>query len=187
MSGTKRTTGSGDHVASIVPCTYEAHGAAILEILNDVIATSTALFDYRPRSAESMVEWFRSKRTHGFPVIGAVGADGDLLGFATYGPFRAFPAYKYTVEHSVYVDAAQRGAGVGRVLLARLVELAQEQQLHALIAGIDAANAPSIALHEKLGFSYAGTIKEAGFKFGRWLDLAFYQRLLATPHDPRDG
>jgi phosphinothricin acetyltransferase len=171
----------------IVACTYEAHAEAILAILNDAIATSTALFDYEPRSPESMIEWFRAKRTHRYPVIGSVAADGALLGFATYGAFRAWPAYKYSIEHSVYVSERHRGRGVGRALVARLIELAEEQQYHALIGGIEAANSASIALHERLGFVHAGTIKEAGFKFGRWLDLAFYERLLATPRAPRDG
>jgi L-amino acid N-acyltransferase len=171
----------------IVACTYEAHAGPILAILNDVIATSTALFDYQPRSAESMIEWFRVKRAHAYPVIGAVATDGTLLGFATYGAFRAWPAYKYSIEHSVYVHAQHRGGGVGRALVVRLVELAEEQQYHAMIAGIDSSNAVSIALHEKLGFVRAGIIKEAGFKFGRWLDLVFYQRLLQTPRMPVDG
>lgn len=171
----------------IVVCTYESHANAILAILNDVIATSTALFDYEPRSPESMIEWFRVKRSHQYPVIGAVADDGALLGFATYGAFRQWPAYKYSIEHSVYVHKNHRGQGVGRALVLRLIALAEGEQFHALIAGIDAANAASIALHEKLGFVHAGTIREAGFKFGRWLDLVFYQRLLHTPHDPRDG
>jgi L-amino acid N-acyltransferase len=171
----------------IVTCSYETHADAILAILNDVIATSTALFDYRPRSPETMIEWFRVKRTHDYPVIGAVAADGTLLGFATYGPFRAWPAYKYSIEHSVYVHQDHRGQGVGRALVMRLVELAEQQQYHTLIAGIDAANSASIALHEKLGFRCAGTIEHAGFKFGRWLDLKFFQRLLATPLKPLDG
>jgi L-amino acid N-acyltransferase len=171
----------------IVACTYESHADSILAILNDVIATSTALFDYRPRSPESMIEWFRVKKTHAYPVIGAVADDGALLGFATYGPFRSWPAYKYSIEHSVYVHGEHRGRGVGRTLVVRLIEIAEQQQYHTMIAGIDAANAPSIALHEKLAFTHAGTIKQAGFKFGRWLDLAFYQRLLGTPHAPLDG
>ncbi len=171
----------------IVPCTYDAHAVAILAILNDVIATSTALFDYEPRSPESMIEWFRAKKSHTYPVIGACGADGTLLGFATYGAFRGWPAYKYSIEHSVYVHRQHRGRGVGRALVSRLIELAEQQQYHTLIAGIDSANSASIALHEKLGFVEAGAIKEAGFKFGRWLDLVFYQRLLTTPHAPIDG
>jgi phosphinothricin acetyltransferase len=171
----------------LVDCDYERHAGAILAILNDAIVTSTALFDYRPRSPESMVEWFRVKRAHAYPVVGAEADDGALLGFATYGPFRPWPAYKYSIEHSVYVRHDARRRGVGRALLVRLVELAERQHYHAMIAGIDGANAASIALHEQLGFTPAGRIAQAGFKFGRWLDLVFYQRLLATPMEPRDG
>ena len=171
----------------IVTCSYERHATAILAILNDAIATTTALFDYEPRSPESMVEWFRLKTSRQFPVIGAEDDAGGLRGFATYGTFRAWPAYKYSVEHSIYVHKDHRRRGVALALMERLIDLAKAQRYHTLVAGIDAANAPSIALHERLGFAYAGTIREAGFKFGRWLDLAFYQRLLPTPVDPRDG
>ena len=171
----------------IVTCTYERHAAAILAILNEAIVTSTALFDYERRSPESMVEWFRVKAAHQFPVIGAEGEDGALLGFATYGSFRAWPAYKYSVEHSIYVHKDERRRGVALALMKRLIDVAIEQRYHTLVAGIDAANTPSIALHEKLGFRYVGTLRDAGFKFGRWLDLAFYQLLLPTPLDPRDG
>ena len=172
---------------NIVACDHATHGAAILAILNDAIATSTALFDYRPRAPESMVEWFRTKELHRFPVLGATAADGELLGFATYGTFRAWPAYKYTIEHSVYVDRQHRRRGIARALLMRLIAVAEEQDYHVMVAGIDASNAASIALHEQLGFAYAGTIHHAGFKFGRWLDLAFYERRLATPTAPVDG
>ena len=171
----------------IVKCTYEDHAAAILAILNDAIVSSTALFDYEPRSPESRVEWFRLKAARQFPVIGAEDGAGTLLGFATYGSFRAWPAYKYSIEHSIYVHRDHRRRGVALALMKRLIELAIEQRYHTLVAGIDAANAPSIALHEKLAFAYVGTVRDAGFKFGRWLDLAFYQRLLPTPADPRDG
>jgi len=162
------------------------HGAAILTILNDAIVSSTALYDYEPRPLASMTTWFDAKRAGDYPVWGAV-ADGVLLGFATYGTFRAFPAYKYSVEHSVYVATGARGRGVGQALMARLIQSAAEQQKHLLIGGIDALNAASVAFHEKLGFVHAGTIKQAGFKFGRWLDLAFYQLTLSTPAEPRDG
>jgi phosphinothricin acetyltransferase len=120
-------------------------------------------------------------------VIGAVDDAGVLLGFASYGVFRARPAYKYTVEHSVYVHVDQRGKGVGRALLQKVIEAAKAQSYHIMIGGIDADNAASIALHEQLGFVHAGTIAQAGFKFGRWLDLAFYQLTLPTPARPVDG
>lgn len=171
----------------IVTCTYERHAAAILAILNDAIVSSTALFDYAPRSPETMVEWFRAKAAHQFPVIGTEADDGALLGFATYGTFRAWPAYKYSVEHSIYVHRNHRRRGVALALMRRLIDLAMEQRYHTLVAGIDAANSSSIGLHEKLGFAYVGTVRDAGFKFGRWLDLAFYQLLLPTPLDPHDG
>ncbi|MCJ8270186.1 MAG: N-acetyltransferase family protein [Psychrosphaera sp.] len=115
------------------------------------------------------------------PVIGVVegiGENGELLGFGTYGPFRPKPAYQYTVEHSVYVDKAARGKGVGRQVLTALVRLAQQNGYHNMIGGVDADNAASAALHESLGFVECSRIKHAGYKFDRWLDLVFYQLLL---------
>lgn len=171
----------------LVNCTEERHAAAILAIFNEAIVNSTALYDYQPRTPESMVGWFATKRSNGFPVLGFEDDAGTLLGFASYGTFRAWPAYKYSVEHSIYVHTDHRGKGLGRKLLEAIVAAARKRQVHTLIGGIDAANAASIALHASLGFEHAGTIREAGFKFGRWLDLAFYQRILETPAQPVDG
>ncbi len=171
----------------IIDCTHAAHAASILEIFNDAIVHSTALYDYKPRLLESMVPWFKAKEAGGFPVIGAVDATGTLLGFASYGSFRAWPAYKYSVEHSVYVHKDHRGHGIGLILMQALIERAQARDVHVMVGGIDATNAASIAMHEKLGFTHAGTIAHAGFKFGRWLDLAFYQLRLPTPLQPVDG
>jgi L-amino acid N-acyltransferase YncA len=172
---------------NIVACDHEHHAAAILAIVNDAIVHTTALFDYEPRSPESMVEWFRVKKARQFPVLGAVADDGILLGFATYGTFRAWPAYKYTIEHSVYVHEDHRRKGVARALMERLIATAERQDFHLMVAGIDAANAASIALHEQLKFVPAGVIHHAGFKFGRWLDLALYELRLRTPAAPVDG
>jgi len=171
----------------LVPCSLTEHGQAILDILNEAIVSSTALYDYAPREPSSMSAWFAAKQLGPFPVWGALDDAGKLLGFASYGTFRAWPAYKYSVEHSVYVARDARGRGVGKALMHRLILSAGEQQLHTLIGGIDAANLESVAFHVSLGFVHTGTIKEAGFKFGRWLDLAFYQLLLPTPHAPADG
>jgi len=171
----------------LIPCTEALHASAILAIFNDAIVNSTALYDYKPRAPESMGPWFATKRSNGFPVIGAEDDAGQLLGFASYGSFRAWPAYKYSVEHSIYIHPDHRGAGLGRTLLEALIVAARERDVHTMIGGIDASNAASIALHTRLGFEHAGTIRQAGFKFGRWLDLAFYQRLLDTPLQPVDG
>lgn len=170
-----------------VACTYDAHASAILDILNDAIINSTALYDYRPRTMESMAGWFAGKAAGNFPVIGAEDDDGSLAGFASYGTFRAWPAYKYSVENGIYIRKDQRGKGVGFALMERLIGAACAQQYHCIIGGIDMDNTASIALHRKLGFVHAGTIKQAGFKFGRWLDLGFYQLLLETPDQPVDG
>jgi phosphinothricin acetyltransferase len=162
------------------------HAAAILDILNEAIENSTALYDYRPRTLASMDAWFEAKAAGHYPVIGMEDR-GTLVGFATYGVFRNWPAYKYSVEHSVYVHHEHRGRGIGLTLMKKLINAAVVQQYHLMVAGIDVSNAPSIALHRKLGFEHAGTLAQVGFKFGRWLDLAFYSLILPTPDKPSDG
>jgi L-amino acid N-acyltransferase len=170
-----------------VACTHDRHAQAILDIFNEAILTSTALYDYQPRTLASMDAWFAAKDKGGFPVIGIENADGTLMAFGSFGSFRAFPAYKYTVEHSVYVHKDHRGAGLGKVVMQALIAAARARDVHAMVAAIDATNAASIALHERLGFRHVGTLPQVGFKFGRWLDLAFCQLLLDTPANPVDG
>ena len=171
----------------IVNCSHDAHAASILALFNDAIVNSTALYDYVPRPAKSMVGWFKTKEEGAFPVIGVESEEGQLLGFASYGAFRAWPAYKYSVEHGIYIHKDHHRKGLGRLLMERLIERAREQEYHVLIGGIDMGNTSSIALHQLLGFAHAGTVLQAGFKFGRWLDLGLYQLLLDTPREPRDG
>ncbi|HEY1725818.1 MAG TPA: GNAT family N-acetyltransferase [Steroidobacteraceae bacterium] len=160
---------------------------AILEILNEAIEHSTAVYDYRARTPSTMQAWFEAKQRAGYPVIGAVDAAGALLGFGSFGPFRAWPAYKYTLEHSLYVHPAWRGQGIGSLLLAELVARATQANYHVLIGAVDAGNGASIALHRRLGFEQCAHIRHAGFKFNRWLDLLLFQRLLQTPAQPVDG
>ncbi|HEX7889306.1 MAG TPA: GNAT family N-acetyltransferase [Ramlibacter sp.] len=171
----------------LIDCTEAEHAPAILDILNEAIVNSTALYDYVPRPPHAMAAWFATKRANGFPVVGAVDAAGTLVGFASWGTFRAFPAYKYSVEHSVYVHHAHRGRGLGRLLTNELILRARAANVHVMVACIDASNTTSIALHERLGFVHAGTFQQVGFKFGRWLDAAFYQLVLETPANPVDG
>jgi len=170
-----------------VHCTHERHAPAILAIFNEAIVNSTALYDYQPRPLESMKAWFDAKQQGNFPVIGLEDSQGQLLAFGSYGTFRAWPAYKYTAEHSVYVHHDHRGRGLGLEVMRALIESARQRDLHALVGGIDATNTASIALHQRLGFQHVGTLPQVGFKLGRWLDLALYQLLLETPREPVDG
>ena len=170
----------------IISCTKE-HSSAILEILNEAILNSTALYDYVPRGPETMNPWFDIKIKNNFPVIGLMSDEDDLLAFGTYGTFRAWPAYKYSVEHSLYVHKDHRGKGYGKIILQQLIQDAKSKDYHNLIAGIDSQNISSIKLHEASGFVFSGRIKHAGYKFSRWLDLDFYQLLLSTPDHPREG
>ena len=158
----------------------------ILDIFNDAILNSTALYDYKIRTMENMHAWYADKLQHNCPVVGAFDSDGVLLGFATYGMFRVRPAYKYTVEHSVYVRADKRGMGLGKVLLREIIKKAKEQDYHVMVGVIDAENAVSMKLHENEGFVLTGIMKEVGYKFGKWLDAAFYQLTLSTPAEPKE-
>jgi phosphinothricin acetyltransferase len=132
-----------------------------------------------------MSEWFDGKERAEAPVLGAVDGRGQLLGFATYGPFRAFDAYKYTVESSVYVEAAHQGQGIATALMRELIRRA-DGTLHCMIAAIEAGNTESTRLHEKLGFERNGMLPQVGYKFGRWLDLWLYQLLLSGPRHPNE-
>ena len=168
----------------IESCIEPEHSTQILDIFNEAIVNSTALYEYHPRTPEFMREWFAEKRSKNFPVLGAFDECDVLMGFASYGRFRPQPAFKYTVEHSIYLHPAHRGKGIGRILLDALIEHAHAQQIHCMVGVIDASNTASIMLHEQLGFTYAGMLQQAGFKFGEWLNVAFYQLLLNTPNTP---
>lgn len=146
----------------------------MLEIYNDIILNTTAVYDYNAHTLEMRTSWFNDRMRMNLPVIVALDRDA-LVGFGSFGPFRAWAAYKYAVEHSVYVRNDQRGKGIGKLVLSRLISEAKERNLHTMIAGIDASNDASIRLHEQLGFVEVGHFKEVGYKFNRWLDLKFLQ------------
>jgi phosphinothricin acetyltransferase len=150
---------------------------SMLAIYNDVLATSTSIFSDIHRTPQEQTKWFDDRRSQSWPVLVAC-RDGTLLGYASYGPFRTWPGYRHTVENSIYLTPSARGQGIGTVLLEALLQRAQAQRLHAVIAGIDGDNVVSMRLHEKLGFTKVAQLKEVGRKFDRWLDLVFYQRLL---------
>jgi phosphinothricin acetyltransferase len=149
----------------------------ILAIYNDVIATTTAVYAETPDDLDGRRAWFEARRRAGYPVLVA-SQGGRVAGFGSFGDWRAWPGYAGTVEHSVHVDAAHRGRGVGRLLVSGLIDRARELGKHVILGGIDADNAASLALHARLGFERAGLHREVARKFGRWLDLVFVQRLL---------
>ena len=147
---------------------------AILEIINYNILNSTALYDYHPRSLAQQTTILEEKLAKDFPVIVAV-ADAKVVGFGYYSEFRFREAYKFTVEHSVYVANDYHGKGIGKLLMETLIDLARKQKLHTMIAVIDSENQSSVEFHEKFGFKTVGIIKESGHKFDRWLDSVFMQ------------
>ena len=149
----------------------------IVAILNHYIADSTALYDYNPRSTDQQQAIFDEKLQKGFPVIVAT-IDDKIAGFGYYSEFRFREAYRFTVEHSVYVAPDSQGKGIGKILLKQLIGLAKEQNLHTMVAVIDSENKASINFHEQFGFEIVGNIKESGFKFDRWLHSIIMQMIL---------
>jgi L-amino acid N-acyltransferase len=149
----------------------------ILDIYNDAILNTTAVYDYEPHTLEMRKQWFETKQQQGFPVFVAE-ENGEVLGFSSIGPFRAWAAYKYSVENSIYVKDGQRGKGIGKLLMQPLIDAAKEMKLHTIIAGIDADNKLSIEFHKQFGFAEVGFFKQVGWKFDRWLDLVFMQLIL---------
>ncbi|MDR6968399.1 phosphinothricin acetyltransferase [Flavobacterium arsenatis] len=147
---------------------------AILEIVNHAILNTTAIYDYDARTLEEQKNWFEEKQISKFPVIVAEN-DKEVLGFGTFGNFRVKVGYRFTIEHSVYVTENAIGKGVGKLLLQKLIDLAKEQKYHSMIGVIDASNSGSIEFHKKFGFKETGILKEAGYKFDKWLDVSLMQ------------
>lgn len=153
----------------------------ILEIYNDVIRTSTAVYSVEPVALDERRQWLTARRALHFPVLVAADAS-QVLGFASFGEWRgSWNGYRYTVEHTVHVRADVRRRGVGRELVEALVPRARDLGKHVMIGGIDATNLDSILFHKRLGFERVAHFREVGRKFGRWLDLVFMQRWLDAP------
>lgn len=183
----------------------------IVDILNEQIATSSAIFTDDPLDVEDRRAWLHDLHSSGYPLYVAVpnpnsndtdyndGATNDtensksstpnsdllpsVLGFAAYGQFRSKPGYRYTVETSLYIHKSSRGTGLGSALLKRLIDHAKERgNVHVLVASTSGDNVPSIKLHEKFGFENPLLMKEVGYKFGKWQDMVFLT--LNLPIDP---
>lgn len=160
--------------AALIRDAREDDMGAVMEIYNDAVANTTAIWNDEQVDLENRLDWFRTRRARGFPVLVAE-FEGRVAGYASYGDWRAFDGFRHTVEHSVYVEKDHQGAGIGKLLMQALIKRASENGIHVMIAGIEANNSASIALHEKLGFRNGGTFREVGKKFGRWLDLTFME------------
>lgn len=156
----------------------------IAAIYNDAVNNTTAIWNETPVSEQNRQEWLAARQASGYPVLVAVSASDTVLGYATFGDWRAFDGYRHTVEHSVYVHKDSRGAGIGKQLMQVLIEKARGLGKHVMVAGIEAKNSGSIGLHEKLGFEHVGNLKQVGTKFGEWLDLAFLQLTLDQRERP---
>ena len=150
---------------------------AITEIYKDVILNTTAVYAYEPYTLENRQAWFEDRTKQGFPVFVAE-QDRQVIGFSTYGSFRTAPAYLHSVENTIHVHPKFRGCGVGQLLMPPIIEAAKKQNMHTMIAGIDASNGGSIKFHQKFGFVQVAHFKGVGYKFNRWLDLVFMQLTL---------
>lgn len=150
----------------------------IVDIYNFAVEHTLAVFTETPTTVEERRAWLNARRSGGYPVL--VVEDGSrVAGFASFAAFRPWPGYRYTVEHSVYVRPPQQGRGLGRLLMNALFSEALASNKHVMVAGIEANNQPSLAFHERLGFTHSGTLRQVGHKFGNFLDLAFLCKTLA--------
>jgi phosphinothricin acetyltransferase len=159
----------------------------ITAIYNDAVEHTTAIWNEAKVDTANRLEWLADRQRAGYPVLVAVDDSGAVLGYASFGDWRAWDGYRHTIEHSVYVGADRRGNGIGKALMLALIERAQEIGKHVMVAGIEARNVGSIRLHEKLGFEQVGHLKQVGTKFGAWLDLVFLQLMLDTRTVPDDA
>ncbi len=153
---------------------------AITEIYNDVIRTSTAVFNDAPVSVEDRTSWWKARIAQGYPLLIARDETG-IAGFATFGDFRPWPGYRFTVEGTIHIDSSARRQGVGAALLQTLIARAQAAGKHVMVAGVDSANVASLRFLEQSGFERVGHLREVGNKFGRFLDLVFLQYMLESP------
>ena len=157
---------------------------SITRIYVQAVREGTASFEIAPPDEPEMTRRFESLRAGGYPYLVADVA-GAIAGYAYAGPYRARPAYRWTVENSVYVDVAAHRRGIGSALLARLIAESAARGFRQMIAVIgDSANASSIELHRAAGFRMVGTFDNVGFKFGRWLDSVLMQRALGEGDAP---
>lgn len=149
----------------------------ILEIMNEIILNSLAMYDIDPKAESDVEQWLSTKNKNKFPVI-VLTSEDKVIGYATYDQFRPRQGYKSTIEHSVHLNKSYRGKGLGKSLLKEIIEYATKEGYFNMIGGMDKTNTKSIELHKKLGFKKVGEIPFVARKFDRWLTLELYSKLL---------
>lgn len=150
---------------------------AIREIFNEVLRNTNSIYREVEASLEDRYAWFDGKTQEGFPIFGAY--EGErLIGYASYGVWRSAQGYKKTVELTIHIEKPYRGKGVGSLLMRSLIEQAEDDGFHAMIAAIDSENQGSLDFHKKFGFFESARMPEVALKNGKWLTLVFMQKLL---------
>ena len=181
--------GGAPRRAALVRDANEADMAAVRDIYAHYVLHSLATFEETPPTLEEMLARRRKSVEAGLPYLVAE-ASGETRGFAYAGPYHARPAYRFTVEDSVYVADGLAGRGVGAAMLGELIARCTRGPWRQMVAIVgDSDNAGSIALHRRFGFELVGTLRSVGFKFGRWVDTPLMQRTLGPgdSRSPDDG
>lgn len=156
---------------------------AIRDIYNDAVLNTTAIWNEHPVDLANRQAWFNARQAQRYPILASV-ENGEVTGYASFGDWRPFEGFRYSVEHSVYVRNDQRGKGLGPLLMQALIARARSAGKHVMVAAIESGNQASIRLHERLGFVTTGQMPQVGIKFGRWLDLTFMQLALNPGAEP---
>lgn len=151
---------------------------SISEIYNEAVLTTTASYDYEPEPLERRLGWFAEHEALNLPMYVAVSGSGEVVGWSSLSPFHRRPGFRFTVENSIYLAPNWRGQGIGRQLLEPLIRRGEELGLRSIIAAVDATNPASLRLHVHCGFKEVGRLPQVGYKFDRWLELVYLQRLL---------
>ncbi|WP_037586544.1 GNAT family N-acetyltransferase [Stenoxybacter acetivorans] len=152
--------------------------AAVAAIFNHAVRHTLAIWQEQETDEANRIQWLAQRQANGFPVLVAVNEQNTVLGYGSYGDFRAYSGYRHTVEHSIYVHQTAQRKGIGRLLLQALIDDAVQQKKHVMVAAIEAGNAASVSLHQKMGFVQSGLMPQVGCKFGKWLDLVLMQKIL---------
>jgi phosphinothricin acetyltransferase len=156
----------------------DADLAGILQIYNDAVQNSTAIWNDRIVDLDNRRAWLAERHDQGYPVLVAIDDEQQVIGYASFGPWRPHDGFRQTVENSVYVRPGQRGSGVGRSLMQELIKRARDLEKHVMMAAIESENRASVHMHQQLGFMHVGQMRQVGRKFDRWLDLTFMQLML---------